>query len=216
MVVRCIVCLFFTLWVLNVYAQNISPVFVLPNYADTILEADRDTCIDISINAPETGDSVILWGESELFIDRDTTAYFLEKTGIGSLQTRLCFRKACRKVQGDPYFITLYARDSSFDTTIHYVRVRFKNSLQEELSKLPNVFTPNGDNLNDTFSLSEAKAQCENLFNVYIYNRWGQVVYSNNRISFKWDGGNCPAGVYYYIITSSGGINAQGIITLIR
>lgn len=208
--------LFFLLMVLNAHAQNAPPVFVLPNYSDTTLEADRDTCIDIVINAPEAGDSVILWGESELFIDRDSTAYFLEKTGTGTFQTRLCFRKACRKVQEDPYFITMFARDSSFDTTIHHVRVRFKNSLQEELGKLPNVFTPNGDEVNETFSLSGAKAQCANLFNVSIYNRWGQAVYTNNRISFKWDGGNCPDGVYYYVITSAGGISARGIITLIR
>jgi gliding motility-associated-like protein len=87
---------------------------------------------------------------------------------------------------------------------------------------VPNVFTPNGDGINDEFRLigqhlSEVSAQ--------IFNRWGQLIYEWNTPQGGWDGRSnsgieVPEGVYYYKILAKG-IDGQeyefvGNVTLVR
>ncbi|MEX2596835.1 MAG: gliding motility-associated C-terminal domain-containing protein [Salibacteraceae bacterium] len=65
-----------------------------------------------------------------------------------------------------------------------------------------NVFTPNGDGVNDRFTIS---SDCDIFrFDMYIYNRWGQLVNYSQNVSFGWDGyvnGELAAeGTYYFIV----------------
>ena len=61
--------------------------------------------------------------------------------------------------------------------------------------KIPNVFTPNGDLINDYFPEQNAKY----LYDLKVYNRWGLLMFeSSNK---PWDGGLAYDGVYYYFIT---------------
>jgi gliding motility-associated-like protein len=82
--------------------------------------------------------------------------------------------------------------------------------------KIPNVITPNGDNINDVFTFDNSLVMAKRLS---IMNRWGNVVYQTED-SFSWDGsfnGNpCSDGVYYYIIEVSETIKTNGFLTLIR
>lgn len=70
--------------------------------------------------------------------------------------------------------------------------------------EIPNVFTPNGDGLNDDFRILGATAQCDEA-EVFIYNRWGQLYYQNNTPHFRWNGKStegidAPEGVYFVIL----------------
>ncbi len=64
---------------------------------------------------------------------------------------------------------------------------------------IPTGFTPNGDNLNDEFTIF-GKNILE--FSLPIYNRWGELVISLNNNQPTWDGTingeNAPEGVYYF------------------
>jgi gliding motility-associated-like protein len=51
---------------------------------------------------------------------------------------------------------------------------------------VPNAFTPNGDNNNDFFRPIALGIKSLDLFQVY--NRWGQMVYSNTDLVRGWDG----------------------------
>jgi gliding motility-associated-like protein len=53
---------------------------------------------------------------------------------------------------------------------------------------LPNSFTPNGDGLNDYFSLTTFYADQIVEFNIVIFNRWGQKLFESYDPYFKWDG----------------------------
>lgn len=88
---------------------------------------------------------------------------------------------------------------------------------------MPNVFTPNNDNINDVFKAMDLT----NLWDleVVILNRWGGMVYQSTVPDFAWNGNNlsglpCQEGVYFYRVTYSGecgillGIN--GHVTLSR
>ena len=68
---------------------------------------------------------------------------------------------------------------------------------------IPNIFTPNGDEINDTWGLGQffPPDTCEDEFlSVTIVNRWGRPVFSSNDRNFSWDGDNSASGVYYYYL----------------
>jgi gliding motility-associated-like protein len=66
---------------------------------------------------------------------------------------------------------------------------------------IPNVFTPNGDGLNDGFEIKNLDGPD---FHLRIYNRWGTLVFDNENFMKSWDGhiNGSPAsdGAYYYIL----------------
>lgn len=50
---------------------------------------------------------------------------------------------------------------------------------------IPNTFTPNGDRANNTFSVSTFGVSS---LTIDIYNRWGELVYTDDALDFEWDG----------------------------
>ncbi|MDN5201260.1 gliding motility-associated C-terminal domain-containing protein [Fulvivirgaceae bacterium BMA10] len=64
----------------------------------------------------------------------------------------------------------------------------------------PNVFTPNGDGVNDRFAIPNIPLDnCASQFlGIRIYNRHGKLVFEDKKRDFLWDGKNMAAGVYYY------------------
>ena len=67
----------------------------------------------------------------------------------------------------------------------------------------PNAITPvNADNINDYFYLPTAADMLE--FSIFIYNRWGECVFSSTDPYFRWDGtfkGEIMQGSYTYVAT---------------
>ncbi|CAN5576718.1 hypothetical protein BH23BAC1_BH23BAC1_46760 [soil metagenome] len=65
-----------------------------------------------------------------------------------------------------------------------------------------NVFSPNNDDFNDYYEIDNLPP--DNCYNQYvginIFNRWGKLVFTDNKRDFKWDGQGMAAGVYYYVI----------------
>lgn len=86
---------------------------------------------------------------------------------------------------------------------------------------VPNVFTPNQDTYNDLFEISHMGIHN---YHIYIYNRWGGLVYESNNPDGGWDGKSngsiCPESVYVFLITYQNSKQItktmHGTITLIR
>jgi gliding motility-associated-like protein len=51
----------------------------------------------------------------------------------------------------------------------------------------PNAFTPNGDGLNDVFMPKNMYGEAKD-FEMYIYDRWGNLIYKNTDLTKGWDG----------------------------
>jgi gliding motility-associated-like protein len=64
-----------------------------------------------------------------------------------------------------------------------------------------NVFTPNGDHVNDVFKTD--KFIFVNAFNIEIYDRWGLKIFESTNPEHEWNGQvngtNVPEGVYFWI-----------------
>ncbi len=89
----------------------------------------------------------------------------------------------------------------------------------------PNVFTPNGDGINDYFFPRNLLARGLTSFKMDIYNRWGQNIYSTTSTDGQgWDGKfnnePQPQGVFIYVIEAKfkdgQKIKKQGNVTLVR
>jgi gliding motility-associated-like protein len=65
---------------------------------------------------------------------------------------------------------------------------------------VPNIFTPNGDGVNEVFFIRNMPDGTE----MMITNRWGKQVYSSKNYQNDWDGGDVADGVYYYRINAAG------------
>ncbi len=81
---------------------------------------------------------------------------------------------------------------------------------------LPNIFSPNGDGINDLFVPFEYR-YIESI-DIKIYNRWGNVVFETTDPAINWDGRNKDSnnisndGAYYYTIRVNT-IRLSGIVT---
>ena len=89
---------------------------------------------------------------------------------------------------------------------------------------IPNAFTPGDDVHNDVFSVN---GQYLKQVDMQIYNRWGQLIYSDSGRNPSWNGTHnaapCPDGVYLYRISVKGYKNGRllkeyrhGTVTLLR
>ncbi|MDP2384931.1 MAG: PKD-like domain-containing protein [Bacteroidota bacterium] len=87
---------------------------------------------------------------------------------------------------------------------------------------IPNIFTPNGDGVNDGFTLDiKGGKEAEGT----IFNRWGQVLYTWDALNVVWDGKvpngeKVSDGVYFYIIKVTGYdgkvLDVPGNVTIVR
>jgi gliding motility-associated-like protein len=91
----------------------------------------------------------------------------------------------------------------------------------DDVIYVPNVFTPNGDGTNDI-----AHAHGDNIVNLkfYIYDQWGELIFSSTSVQNGWDGtykgAREPVGVYVYylqaVMRDGKNLIKKGSITLIR
>jgi len=86
----------------------------------------------------------------------------------------------------------------------------------------PNVFTPNGDGVNDVFYITAGGMQS---YDLIIYNRWGQKVFETLNPNIGWDGRSSSGemevnGTYYWVVNatdySGENFNLKGFVQLVR
>lgn len=114
------------------------------------------------------------------------------------------------------YSLTVVNDFGCSDTVNGVIIIEDNNSIY-----IPNSFTPNNDNLNDSFKpiISNYKSA-----NLKIFDRWGELIYSTNNIENGWDGvykgANSPPEVYVYQLSVNfmdGKTKVlKGSVTLIR
>lgn len=92
------------------------------------------------------------------------------------------------------------------------------NVIEDFLVIPPNLFSPNGDGINDTWLITNIVTypSCE----VFVFNRWGGEIFSTTDYQNDWDGTNSSGdplsdGTYYYIL-KCGDQTYKGDITILR
>jgi gliding motility-associated-like protein len=84
---------------------------------------------------------------------------------------------------------------------------------------IPNIFSPNGDGINETFDIAHIH-EFPNV-DVSIFNRYGQFIFKSHGYNVPWDGNYegqpLPVGTYFYIIkTTPDAKPISGPISIVR
>jgi gliding motility-associated-like protein len=104
------------------------------------------------------------------------------------------------------------------DEVTHTVRVEYGTEYY-----IPSAFTPNADGTNDVFKV---EGQLIKNFNLIIFDRWGNEIFTSNDPAMGWNGYNTdgsfayPEGVYVFRLEMRSSTNEDvvenGSITLFR
>lgn len=79
---------------------------------------------------------------------------------------------------------------------------------------VPNIFTPNGDGVNDTLEFTYLEYYPEN--ELIVFNRWGTEVYSRKGYRNDWSGDGLADGTYYFILTVPNKLSQNGYVKITR
>ncbi len=165
--------------------------------------------------------------ESDSICKEDTenyTIYLLkggDKKFIANMDSTYYFYENLNSIAGC-YVIT--ATDSFGNESVISNQICVENCPEYEL---PNVFSPNNDNVNDLFVPIKNK-HIESV-DMKIFNRWGQMVFETTDAEINWNGkkrgkkGECSDGVYFYVciinelkLNGISSFQLRGTVSLIR
>lgn len=189
---------------------NCPDIAVAPECVDDMLalDADSQTVIDVLSNDTFSGEAAvtILDGPSNgtALVNSDGTVTYAPDAGfIGTdgFTYQLCDDSGlcCMSV------VSLEVNDTECELMI------------------PNGFSPNGDNVNDTFVVKDFDCDCTDK-EYYIFNRWGNRIYfsrdpgaTNDWWDGTYEGEDVPDGTYYYcIICDDSGDIRSGFVEVAR
>lgn len=114
-------------------------------------------------------------------------------------------------------------------SAIVIVNIGQDEPIEEFSYQLPNVFTPNGDGINDVFEPKVTGLSLVSGAKTVIFNRWGNILHDTEDPLIQWDGKSkqtkmdCPPGTYFYVTdityigaTGKESLHLQGSITVVR
>jgi gliding motility-associated-like protein len=84
------------------------------------------------------------------------------------------------------------------------IPVSITNIYEYEDFDFPNVITPNGDGNNDELDIEGMFKSCQE-YQLKVFNRWGNLVYTGKRFDLPFDGkdkngADLQDGVYFYLL----------------
>jgi len=195
--------------------QNSAPDLSASNsdLLDSIVTLYIGEIIDLGLTGTDAdGDSLTLFLAEVDAITRSLGFSFSPVNGLGEVNSGFFWEASCEDLAKIDtldiiHEFTFVLRDNAkclpqSDTLV--IKARLADFVFEVVPEdIPNLFTPNGDNINDTWGLGQffPPDTCEDEFlGVTIVNRWGRPVFTSSDRNFKWSGENSASGVYYYYL----------------
>lgn len=187
--------------------ENTSSVWVNPSVTTNYMVVVSDECQTFSVPAVTTvvvdqPDANFVASSHTLFDDLPITFQNLTSNGVtyqwdfgDGNSSELVHPNNVFDEPGE-YIVTLIATDDfgCVDTIQKPITI-----LEAHYIFIPNAFTPNGSEYNETF---EAVTIGIEYLEIQIFNRWGENIFSSNDKRFQWDGTYngviCQDGVYTY------------------
>ncbi len=199
--------------------DNAKPEFARPE-ADTVIAINELFELDITAFDFDVDDSVSIAFLNPARLPRSEVIEFTSATGLGEVTSTFRWMPECELLdlgETSAFFeIPFIAFDNNCpvprqETMSLRVEVR-ETREQFNQFKPPNVFTPNGDGINDTYTLTNLrnpiqnlpKDNCDDSFQSFsVHDRNGTTVFRSDNREFSWGGENVEAGIYYYAVKFS-------------
>jgi gliding motility-associated-like protein len=144
---------------------------------------------------------------------------FRPSNGTGTAAGTFRWEANCAAAKAEPLDVTFTLTDNTCQPRPQQRVIRFEVERPPVPDFLPpNVFTPNGDSINDYFELATMLPPdfCDQRFaSVKIFSRWGNQVYQSKNRSFRWNGRGVSAGVYYYLVEFTDERRFKGTVTVL-
>jgi gliding motility-associated-like protein len=185
-----------------VVVPNYDPVEISSTFSNTITMCqDDDLHLDVDITGG-TGTYVYEWRKDNIPISGEEILVVQDQD-----------------VSENDYLLTV--TDECGTTAVKEFTIRVDHC------QVPNIFTPNGDGLNDFFYFKSKDVEVN--IRVRIMDRWGHLVYRNENYEHCnlggidcWNGKNyisdkeCEEGIYFYVIEYNDGRLLKGTFHLMR
>lgn len=166
---------------------------------------------------------------------RDTASYTLQNPGMISLSDTVIHPDACGRNQGSINLVNIAGGTSPYSyswstggsassisgepagdytltiTDANMCRSTFTFTIPEDSCldiNIHNVITPNGDGINDVWVIEGISSYPGN--RVQVFDKWGDMVYSQDHYDNTWNGATLPDGTYFYVVELVSGTNDKG------
>ncbi|MFT6188171.1 MAG: gliding motility-associated-like protein, partial [Cryomorphaceae bacterium] len=207
-----------------------APVFELPLFGFEVDHSVGDDPIDFTVIVTDRDsyDTLTLSAQGAIFSDVTNIALFEGfPVNVGSVFAQFTWVPDCPDVSADPYLVTFTVVSESCQksvTRIFEVPISVTTPTMGKIKPIQNIFTPNGDGLNEVWTIENKEDPCLLNFNSVVYDRWGKEVFQSNNPAFIWEGnygnGNdASEGQYFQTIEyffKNATQNYNGTITLSR
>lgn len=200
--------------------SNVEPLMLKPDSVVYNINAGYARSIDVEGSDEDNNDLLIL-SARPLFnsnipfrIDMNTTQ------GIGIVSNQLTVYPDCGLENNQDYPVELSLLSNKYcneyDTITKVVYFRVAPLLDIDKPLVPDVFSPNGDGINDEYKIYLAnRTVCPDEFEFLIFDRWGKKILQTKDPEFIWRGENCTAGAYVYYLRI-GEDTFTGFIALVK
>src|SRR5690606_32931769 len=109
-------------------------------------------------------------------------------------------------LQNTANLVSSFPNDEQASNNTATVSVQVNRSQCSDPGTICNIFSPNGDGVNDLLILVDHDQFPQNTFDVF--DRYGNSVFQMNGYDSSWDGtgknGDLPKGTYFYILDLNG------------
>lgn len=198
---------------------NTSELTITNNGDYKIITSNYDLCydtssvhfiefVDVHVNAG--GDQIITYGD------------VIPLNGTSNIQTNHIWTSNYPNTIYSP--LNLYSFVEPKLTTEYILTDSLKGCIDSDTTVItvklliPNAISPNGDGLNDTWTIVGINEIEKH--QISVHNRYGNVVYSSVESYIPWDGTRdnkpLPVGTYYYIIETTNDQTYSGSLTIMR
>lgn len=115
---------------------------------------------------------------------------------------------SCPDVLDEPYSLSFILNSSScqkLKSVAVEVNITVTTPTMGVIDPVPNIFTPNGDGMNDSWKIENKDDPCLLGFKTLVWDRWGKEVFVTENPAFEWNGKyendkEAPAGTYFRTI----------------
>ena len=194
---------------------------ILDENNDPIINVDKEFKMtvnkpfEIDINATDSDNDLILLELTSQGLPGEFS--FSSVSGVGSVTSKLKWNPTCEFLQDDfspkAYNLTFNVQDNSCpfygESTKQIKFILEKPEVDWNVFNPPNAFSPDGDGINDSFTLTNLDNPNQNLpldacddnfESIVFVDRTGVEVFKSYDKNFDWDGGGLPSGIYFYYI----------------